>query len=400
MKLALIFDGLQIGGIEQVGSDYAKLLQQLGYDVTIVNLNPVLNDMEKKFPQGCSWIKFRYPRGLSSERYAQLVKKGVLGTTCYLIASLVMPFLVSVMKFRFRMKMHPKEKFDIAIAFSGHFNDLDFVAKGFIKSRNRMCWLHGALYSYLLVSDGYLRLYDKIKNLVVLVDDAQEEVLTYNKEFDLNINKLYNPTFIRTKSINNGHVRSLKEKYGTFVLMVARFDYPHKDQYTVAKMLEVIRTKYGTKVDLVFVGAGPEEDNVRAFVKTFSSDIQKHIHFEGKRYDVQDYYKAAYVLVHASVAGEGLPTVMIEAMAYGLPMVVTDSKTGPREILGDNEYGLLCRIKDAENMAEKVNRLIVNPELYSFYAEKSKDRIKDFSPDAIKYQLEEVFTKLRRLTND
>ena len=62
-------------------------------------------------------------------------------------------------------------------------------------------------------------------------------------------------------------------------------------------------------------------------------------------------------MVHASVAGEGLPTIMLEAMAYDLPMVVTDSKTGPREILRNNEYGLLCRVQDPKDMADNIVKL-------------------------------------------
>ena len=97
---------------------------------------------------------------------------------------------------------------------------------------------------------------------------------------------------------------------------------------------------------------------------SFPEDIQKHIHFEGSRLDVQDYYNAAFALVHASVAGEGLPTIMLEALTYSLPMVVTDSKTGPREILGDNKYGLLCQVENPDDMAEKVAGLVENSNFY------------------------------------
>ena len=183
-----------------------------------------------------------------------------------------------------------------------------------------MCWLHGALYSYLLISDGYYRLYNRIKNLVVLVSDAQEEVLAYNKSLYVNINKLYNPTFIKERKIDRNHVQQLINEYGKFVLMVSRFEYPHKDQFTVAKMLKIVREKYGENLDLVFVGNGPNEDDVKELVASFPEDIQKHIHFEGSRLDVHDYYNAAFALVHASVAGEGLPTIMLEALTYSLPI--------------------------------------------------------------------------------
>lgn len=396
MKIAMVFDGLQIGGIERVGADYAKILKKLGHDVTVVNLVPRLNEMEKEFPADCTWIKFNYPRRVVREQYEQLVKKGFLGTICYLGAMTVMPMISFALKIKFKMTSHAHDKYDLTIAFSGHFNDLDFVSNGFISSAKKMCWLHGALYSYFLISYGYMKLYEKIYNLIVLVDDAQEEVLSYNRKLKLNIHKLYNPTFIKSREIDCTHVEELKGKYGKFVLMVSRFEYPHKDQYTVAKMLEIIREKHHENIDLVFVGNGPEEEKVKKFVDTLSKNTQEHIHFEGARYDVQDYYKAAFLLVHASVAGEGLPTIMIEAMSYDLPMVVTDSKTGPREILGENEYGLLCRVKDPEDMANKVEKMISDSELYHYYAVKSKERVKDFSPEAIQEQLKLILEEVEK----
>lgn len=394
MKIAIVFDGLQIGGIERVGADYARILSELGHDVTVVNLVPNLKEMEKEFPKDCKWIGFNYPRRIVTEQYAQLVKKGFWGTACYLVAMLVMPVISYTLKRKFKMIYHDSEEFDLTIAFSGHFNDLDFVSREFIKSKKKMCWLHGALYSYFLISYGYMRLYEKIKNLIVLVDDAQEEALSYNKNLKLNIHKLYNPTFIKNREINCAHVEELKQKYGKFVLMVSRFEYPHKDQYTVAKMLDIVRKKYHEDLDLVFVGDGPDEESVKKYVITLSQDTQEHIHFEGSRFDVQDYYKAAFLLVHASVAGEGLPTIMIEAMSYRLPMVVTDSKTGPREILGENEYGLLCRVKDPEDMANKVKKIASDPDLYNHYVLKSDERIKDFSPDVIKERLKSILEEV------
>lgn len=388
LKIAMVFDGLQIGGIERVGADYAKMLCQMGHDVTIVNLKPKANEMKKEFPEACSWIEFYYSRKFAPEQYAQLVKKGFVGTCIYQLAEIILSGFDFILRTILRIRYNVT--FDLIIAFSGHFNDLNFVANNLLRNKKKMCWLHGALYSYLLISDGYYRLYNRIKNLVVLVSDAQEEVLAYNKSLHVNINKLYNPTFIKERKIDQNHVQQLKNEYGNFVLMVSRFEYPHKDQFTVAKMLKIVREKYGENLALVFVGNGPNEDDVKELVASFPEDIQKHIHFEGNRLDVQDYYNAAFALVHASVAGEGLPTIMLEALTYSLPMVVTDSKTGPREILGDNKYGLLCQVENPDDMAEKVADLVENSNLYNDYKEKSKERIRDFAPDVIQCQFEKI----------
>lgn len=397
MQIALVFDGLQIGGIERVGCDYVRLFQELGHHVTVINLCPQLNQMEKEMPHGARIEHIPFPRKRCPEQYAQLVKKNTAGRFIYPATTIVFGAANSLYKLFSYKHSCIKEEYDIAIAFSGHFNDLTFVANDFIRTKTKMCWLHGALYGYIITSDGFYNLYKKIKNLVVLVDDAQEEALIYNHQTGFNIHKLYNPTYISSRIIDNQEVEHIKEKYGNFLLMVSRFKYPHKDHYTVCDALEVLVKKYNSDINLVFIGDGPDEEAVRKYVKGKDDSIFSCIHFLGAKADVQNYYFAAKLLVHASVAGEGLPTVMIEALSYRLPMVVTDSKVGPREILGNDEFGLLCKVQDPEDMAEKIDRLLSDKKLYQHYQERSMKRLEDFSPEQIKKKLKDVLDDVTTL---
>ena len=394
MKVALVVDGLGIGGIERVCIDYIKLLLELNYSVTLINLEPNNDELRNELPSNVIYRTFRFPKNLIGERYAQLIKMGSSGKFLYpLIYTLLKCYeLIILVYYRF---IH-HEHYNFAIAFSGHFNDLAFVADGFLRTTNKIAWLHGALYEYILISDGYFNLYKKIVNLVCLVDDAQEEALVYNHEKKLNISKLYNPTLILDKSIDYTKVESIKKKFGKFILMVSRFEYPH--QYTVCKAFEILREQYGENINLVFIGDGPDKEKVIKYASNLGKDVSGHIYFLGARRDVQNYYKAAYLLVHASVAGEGLPTVQIEALSYDLPQVVTDSKVGPREILGDNEYGLLCRIKDPLDMANKIEKLLSDTKLYQHYKKVSSERAKDFKPDIIKNKLSKILQNIDNMS--
>lgn len=61
---------------------------------------------------------------------------------------------------------------------------------------------------------------------------------------------------------------------------------------------------------------------------------------------------------------EGLPNALLEAMALGMPIVATDCPCGgPRTVITDGVNGLLVPIKDAQAMAEGINRLIEDREL-------------------------------------
>ena len=50
----------------------------------------------------------------------------------------------------------------------------------------------------------------------------------------------------------------------------------------------------------------------------------------------------------------GLPSVLIEALAVGCPVVSTDCPSGPREILDDGKYGRLVRVDDDGALAEGI----------------------------------------------
>lgn len=387
----MILDGLLTGGIERVGSDYLKIFKELGYDVDVYNLNKDLTEMEQEYNCANKIYTLTFSRNMAPERYAVLIKrnKALLYSAIHFALTIFDEFYKAIV----RIKHH--QKYDVVIAFSGHYNDLTFVAKQFLKSKKKLCWLHGALYSYLLISDGYAKLYNKIENLIVLNDDAQDEALMYNKNLKLNINKIYNPTYILNKSISETNVSKIKKKYGDYILMVSRFEYPHKDHYTVLSALKILKLKYNLIKHLVLVGSGTEEKKVKQFLLEECPDILPYVHFLGTIDNVQDYYSSAHLLVHASVAGEGLPTILLEALAYKLPIVVTDSKVGPREILKDNEYGLLCKVKNPHDMAEKIFRMYTETNLYLHYKEKSSERLKDFKPETIKKQVKFAIENLK-----
>jgi glycosyltransferase involved in cell wall biosynthesis len=73
---------------------------------------------------------------------------------------------------------------------------------------------------------------------------------------------------------------------------------------------------------------------------------------------------------------EGLPTVLIECLSVGCPVVSTDCPSGPREILSDGEYGTLVPVGDVDGLAEAVCDTLADPP----DADRLRSRADDFSP--------------------
>ena len=321
---------------------------------------------------------------LCPEAYWRVAKQYWWGKYAFPIIFL----LLRIILFGYKCIITPRRKYDVAIAFSGHLNDLSFVAYDFLKAKKKCCWLHGGLYSYMVIVPGFERLYMKIKNLVVLTDVCQKEVLFFNKFLHLNIEKIYNPSFIRQKPLNEQKISELRDKYGDFVLMVARLS-PPKNHKSLIKAMAYIREKYHYSCNLLMVGEGELEEELKIFaVENGMADV---CFFEGNQPEPQNYYAAAHLFAFSSFS-EGLPTVLIEAGSFGLPLVSSD--TSVREILGNSEYGLVSPIDDFEALGENIYRILSDKEMYRKYSDLALEKSKQFVPEVILERVEAFLLNL------
>jgi len=104
-------------------------------------------------------------------------------------------------------------------------------------------------------------------------------------------------------------------------------------------------------VSFVFAGDGPQ----RGVLEQMSADL-KNVFFVGQRTDIEKFYAAFDVLVLPSLM-EGLPLVVLEAMAAGTPVVASDVGA-LSEVVTDGVSGLLVwNPKDASLFIQGINKL-------------------------------------------
>jgi glycosyltransferase involved in cell wall biosynthesis len=106
---------------------------------------------------------------------------------------------------------------------------------------------------------------------------------------------------------------------------------------------------------LMILGEGEERPSLEALVKNLG--LSGDVALPGFIRNPYPYLRQASVFVLSS-AWEGLPTVLVEALALGTPIVSTDCPSGPSEILGGGQYGALVPVGDTEAMTTAIYRAI------------------------------------------
>jgi glycosyltransferase involved in cell wall biosynthesis len=109
---------------------------------------------------------------------------------------------------------------------------------------------------------------------------------------------------------------------------------------------------------LVILGEGKQEQSIRSLARSLG--IAKDVDLPG--FDPNPFrYLARAACFVLSSAWEGLPRVLIEALACGCPVVSTDCPSGPHEILEGGRYGPLVPVGDERAMANAIAQVLDHP---------------------------------------
>ena len=131
---------------------------------------------------------------------------------------------------------------------------------------------------------------------------------------------------------------------------------PVKDHGTLLKAFaQVVASR---PAHLVILGEGPERRNLIALAERLG--ISQYLDMPGFHINPLAYMSKAKVFVLSS-RREGLPAVLIEAMACGTPVVSTDCRSGPKEILEEGKWGRLVPVGDWRAMADAILETLDNP---------------------------------------
>lgn len=261
----------------------------------------------------------------------------------------------------------------------------DFPDTKFILSER--CYPSMEYKSSRLKYELYKILIKKYYNLADLVFSNSKEInndLFRNFGVRNQMKVLYNP--VNRMSYNQYQLNNDKLRIVTVGRLI-----PVKNQVLIPKAMQLLQQK--DNVFLEIVGEGHLRSKLEYYVGKLN------ISLVGNSNNVNEYLAKADCFILSSDS-EGFPNALLEAMAMGLPVISTNCKSGPLELLNDGEniqlpqgnfaeakFGILVSVNDSVGLAKAISFLYHHPEKRKQYSELSFKRSLDFSLETIYRQL-------------
>jgi glycosyltransferase involved in cell wall biosynthesis len=165
------------------------------------------------------------------------------------------------------------------------------------------------------------------------------------------------------------------------VILAAGRLAPQKDYPTLIRAFAALSAERDLR--LIILGEGPERAALESLIQQLG--LGDRVALPGFRDNPFAYMSRARLFVLSS-AWEGLPGVLIQAMACGTPVVSTDCPSGPREVLADGRFGPLVPVGAVEALAAAMALTLEQPP----EPERIKARAADFGLEPVTRRYLEV----------
>jgi glycosyltransferase involved in cell wall biosynthesis len=167
---------------------------------------------------------------------------------------------------------------------------------------------------------------------------------------------------------------------GPFELLFAGRLIREKGIFDLLEALARMRTRERTHVTIA--GEGPELAALRARAEELGvADLVTTTGHLGQD-DLARFYQQADVFVLPTYFGEGLPTVLLEAMGHGLPIVTTRLRgAADRLVAGDN--AVFVEPRDPAALASALDAMFADPDARAAMGERNQRKVVEFAPDRV-----------------
>ncbi|WP_143960695.1 glycosyltransferase [Litoribacter populi] len=286
---------------------------------------------------------------------------------------------------RFFVNYRFRNIYDLEIAF---MEGLSTKYLSYKKNANkRIAWVHTDLKNNHYTStffesvedeSQFYNLYDKI------VFVSKDSMLEFNELFNVPKNKQVIQTNLIPKSSILLRAKDYTVEKNKFIIVsVGRLEI-QKAFYRLVEVAKLLKNT-GYVFEVWLIGEGELENDLKAQVQHLQ--LEKEFIFLGYKSNPYPFLQAADVYINTSIT-EGYPLTVCEAICLGRTVVCTSSP-GSREILGNNEYGIITS-HDSFSIYSAVKSLIDNPHMLLEYQSKALVRSEIFDEEKTMLEIENL----------
>lgn len=357
-KIIFLISRFLDGGIDTVLVEYLRNLDPARYDVTLA-IGIGMGNLEVHLDKIPRWVKVRYmvdAPELTALKRAKIVRRLSLAE-----------------KLRDEVLLNPQRKkaiygwlkenapsADIIVDFDSTF----YTPLSRLKREHRLDSVPVVGFYHFSISENLKRderhtnrqmagmqSYDRI---VLLCDAMLSEGRRLYPSLASKFIRIYNG-FDLEDLRRRVAAEAMPKEIAPYFLSVARLEESQKDNLTLIKGYAKFRKDNpGCNVQLRLIGKGKDEDMLKRVAEELG--VVDDVIFMGFHPFAVPWMKNALATVLSSKY-EGLPTVLIESLAVGAPTLAADCPTGPAEILGGGDFGVLFPVGDAVALARIMGRI-------------------------------------------
>lgn len=155
-------------------------------------------------------------------------------------------------------------------------------------------------------------------------------------------------------------------------------------------LLDVVKEIKDDNFKYLICGEGPLKAEFEKKIKEYN--LENRVQLLGFRRDIPNILNSVDLYVMPSIR-EGLSKAMMEAMAYGLPVVASKIR-GNVDLIGEDEGGILVPPTDEKAFKDALEKLKLDKELNIAYKSRNLEFIKNFSIQTVLSQMEEIYKEL------
>lgn len=282
-----------------------------------------------------------------------------------------------------------REKPDVLLSTLRHVNIISIVSKIMSRSSTRVIIKQA---SYFRLSPNRIimflekTLFKKANSIIAVSEGVKKSLSEKLLIPEQKIKVIYNPVFnqkILEESNKEVHHPFFQDKKNKIILGVGRLS-KEKDFPTLLRAFNSIKT---SSTRLIILGEGQKREELENLVRELK--LEEHVSMPGFVDNPYAFMSRVDVFVMSSLH-EGLPNVLIEAMACGASIVSADCPGGPFELLDGGKYGRLFPVGNIYKLSEAILESLQHPMDKRILL----NRAKNFSIEKAADEYHRLFTEL------